>query len=104
MASRTSASASREVRSTSCISCLATLRITIHQLARQFRLQGNERKRVSQQIVQVASDALALRDLGQVLDLILGALKFFCCTVADRRVMASESHDGNQQQQRSPGT
>src|ERR1019366_3704724 len=83
---------------------LGTLRVAVHQLARQLRLQGYERQRVSQQIVEVARDAFALGDLGQMCDLVLRKLKFFCRTVADRRVMASESHDGNQQQQRSPST
>src|ERR1035438_5505522 len=59
---------------------------------------------MSQEIVEVASNALPLGDLGEMFDLVLRKLKFFCRTVADRRVMASESHDGNQQQQRSPST
>ena len=57
------------------------LRIAVHQLARQLGLQGDQRKSVSQQIVQVARDAFALGDFGQVLNLALCQLQLFLCAV-----------------------
>ena len=50
---------------------LGALRIAVHQLARQLGLQGDERQRVSQQIVQIARDAFALGDLGEMLNLLV---------------------------------
>ena len=81
---------------------LGALRIAVHQLARELGLQGDERQGVSQQIVQVARNAFALGNLGQVLDFVLGALQLFPCTVSQRSVMVAESHQDNQQQHRTP--
>ena len=67
---------------------LGTLRIAVHQLARQLGLQRDERQRVSQQIVQVARDALALRDLGEMLDLVVRHAQFF------RRAVRKRSDSG----------
>src|SRR5664280_3285813 len=50
---------------------LGTLRIAVHQLARQLRLQGNERPRVSQQVVQVARNAFPLGNFGEMFDFVL---------------------------------
>src|SRR5271165_3714103 len=57
---------------------------------------------MSQQIVQVAGDSLALGDLGEVLDLIVRHTQLFGGTVAERSVMVAESNQDDQQQHRAP--
>ena len=81
---------------------LGALRIAVHQLARQLGLQSDERQRVSQQIVQVAGDAFALGDLGQVLDLVVGHCVASPPHSGDRTDMVADSHQDDQQQHRAP--
>jgi hypothetical protein len=50
---------------------LGARRVARHQLGGQLRLQHHDRERVAEQVVHVARDALALGDLGHVLDLVV---------------------------------
>ena len=57
---------------------------------------------MSQQIVQVAGNALALGHLGQMLDLVICDSKLLCRAVADAAVMGHEPHYDDQQHHRNP--
>src|SRR5664279_1104709 len=81
---------------------LGTLRIAVHQLARQFGFQRDQRQRVSQQIVEVSSNAFPLGNLGEMFDLVLRELQFGFRTVRDRSEMVPNSHQDDQQQHRNP--
>src|ERR1035438_775934 len=81
---------------------LGPLRVAVHQLARQLRLQGYERQRVSQQIVQVARNAFPLGNFGEMFDFVLRELQLLRRAVRDRPEVVSQSHQDDQQQHRTP--
>ncbi len=82
MASRTSASAAREVCFHVLHLLLGALGIAVHQLARQFRLERDERKCVAKHVVHVARDALALGNFGEVLDFVVGESQLLLGTMS----------------------
>src|SRR5664280_2692719 len=57
---------------------------------------------MSQEIVEVASNALALGDLGEMFDLVLRQLQLRFRTVRDRSEMVPNSHQDDQQQHGNP--
>src|ERR1035437_5914916 len=59
---------------------------------------------MSQEIVEVASNALALGDLGEMFDLVLGELQLRFRAVRDRSEMIPHSHQDDQQQHGQPKT
>ncbi len=77
---------------------LGTLRIAVHQFARQFGLEGNERQGMSEHVVQVAGNSLPFGNLSEMFDFVVSDSKLELRAVADGPMMVAKAHESNQQE------
>src|SRR5579863_9603292 len=79
-----------------------TLDVAADELAGELGFEHDDRESVSEDIVQIARDALTLRDFRQMLDLILGETEALVGTNALRREQVADAHAGGEKSPYSP--